>query len=274
MGGVKLYHAGTAARELWDAGLRRPLLSFANVRSSCFNFWLQPERAAADIFLDSGAFTAHMTGTEINLQSYCDYVSATKGQFSAYAALDVIGNWRASATNLDMMLRAGLSPVPTFHRGSPLSELDRLARTHRHIALGGMMVGRQKVHRQTLDNLSPYLDGVWRVLERHWPIKVHVFGLAATQWALERYPFYSADSATISIGGSLGTYARFTDGIVRWKYWWEDVPKTLDGALSPEVAGNTTRSARSARYRQTLQAMLSLELYLTNLWAKRGVAWD
>lgn len=272
---MKIYHAGSAARELYDAGLRRPLLSFASTGARCFQFWVENGvPAQADVFLDSGAFTAYMHGKPVDLARYCAYIHEYGDVVTAYASLDVIGDWRMSAQNLDIMRAAGLKPVPTFHRGSPLSELDRLASEHAYIALGGLGDGTQKIHRQTSDNLSPYLDAVWCVLQRHWPIKVHVFGVAATQWVLERYPFYSADSATVSIGARLGTYARFSDGTIRWKYWWEDVPEVLDGVLSPEVPGNTTKSAREARCKRSLEALLVFERYITDVWTQRGVTWQ
>lgn len=273
---MKIYHAGAGndSHELYHvAGVRRSLISYAHA-GEAFRFWVDAQPADADVFLDSGAFSAWSDGKRIDLDQYCDYLKGHADRLAAYAALDVIGDWRASAGNLDVMLRAGLSPVPTFHRGSPLCELDRLARVHRHIAVGGLMshLGR-KVHRQTRADLQPHLDAVFSVLERHWPVRVHVFGVAAHQWVLERYPIYSADSATVKIGASLGTYARFSAGTVRWKYWWEDVPETLDGALG-DVAGNGKRSAREARWRESTRSLTALERYTTDLWSAKGVVWD
>ncbi len=270
---MRLYHAGAEgdAARLYAAGIRRALVSYAGSRAG-LQFWMdQPD---ADVFLDSGAFAAHAHGRQVDLPAYCAFLSEYGAMFSAYAALDVIGDWRATARNADEMAGHGLRPVPTFHRGSPLAELNRLVRDHRHVALGGLMShdGR-KVHRQTREDLQPYLDACWRVLARHWPVRVHVFGVAAHQWILERYPFYSADSATVKIGASLGTYARFLHGVVRWKYWWEDVPQTLDGALG-DLGLQPKAAAREARWKASAGSLCSLERYVTDLWGARGVVWD
>lgn len=269
---MKLYHAGSATHTLYDCGVRRPLLAYSDVGSAAFQFWIGESPAGADVFLDCGAYAAYMHGRTVDLGEYCDYLSAHADRVGAYAALDVIGDWRASAAHLETMLARGLRPVPVFHRGSPLSELDRLAREHHHIALGGMMsLGGQKMHRQTPEFLQPHLDAVFRVLERHWPVRVHLFG-SFTQWVLERYPVFSADSATVVLGAALGTYARFQHGIIRWKYWWEDVPETLDGALG-DLSGSTKAEARAARWRTSAQSMLRFERHVTDIWTQRGVSW-
>jgi hypothetical protein len=273
---MRLYHAGpgTDSQMLYDGDMRRALLSFSNAGGTEFDFWIAGRPEGADVMVDSGAFAVWSSGARIDLGKYCEWLQAHADAVTCYISLDVIGDWRASAENLRAMLASGLSPVPTFHRGSPWQELDRLASEHRYIALGGMMShAGTKVHRQTREDLGPYLDACWTRLERHWPVRVHVFGLAAHQWVLERYPFYSADSATVKIGGSLGTYARFVAGTIRWKYWWDDVPETLDGALG-DVAGTAKQAARAARWALSTRTLAQFEQYLTRLWEAKGVTWN
>jgi hypothetical protein len=269
---MRIYHAGSATHLLYDAGLRRPLVSYADVTSASFRFWVDAQPSGADVFLDSGAYTVWRSGKGIDVDTYCEYLRLAAPRFTTYVALDVIGDWRASAANLDRMLAHGLRPLPVFHRGSPWPELERLARDHQQVGIGGMMSeSGRKLHRQTQEFAGPFLDECFRRLRAFWPVRVHAFGLV-TQWVLERYPLYSADSATVVLGASLGTYARFLRGQIRWKYWWEDVPETLDGELG-ELAGQGRRPAREARYRRSLDSVLRLERHVTDLWSARGVEW-
>lgn len=270
---MRVYHAGSATPLLYAHGLRRPLVSFADETSKTFRFWTAAPPDGAQVFLDSGAFSVRMRGASVDVGAYCAYLREHGGKFDTYVALDVIGDWRASAANLDAMLAAGLRPLPVFHKGSPWPEMERLARDHGRLGIGGMMSeAGQKVHRQTPELATPFLDECFRRLRRFWPVRVHLFGLV-TQWVLERYPVCSADSATVVLGASLGTYAEFQEGHIRWKYWWQEVPRTFEGALG-EVGMAPKQASREARYRRSLASMLALERFVTDLWSARGVTWD
>ena len=168
------------------------LLSFADIDSwaqNAFEFWTGPQ-APEPFFLDSGAFGALTRNATIDLPRYCDYIKEHNEHLFPYAALDVIGDWKGSAKNLDFMHEQGLTPLPTFHFESPDDELRRLLGLNDYIALGGV-VGATRLTQQ------PWLDSCWRIIREFWPIKIHIFGVMA-QWALERYPFYSADSRQLS----------------------------------------------------------------------------
>lgn len=265
------------------AGVCNRLLTFADIDDwarEAFAFWV--ERAnpqGISVFLDSGAFGAYMRGAVIDLDRYCAYIEANRLALACYAALDVIKDWRATAVNLDIMEKRGLAPIPTFHRGSPWPELDRLASDHGYIALGGM-VGGGKHDALTPESTRPYLDKAFAMLERHWPIRVHLFGVVA-QWILERYPLYSCDSATAIVGAGMGRVMRFHGegchaGQVKSRPWTDDVRDTYDGVVADGV-GRTegrSRSAHAGRRRRNIEAMLKLERYVTDLWAQRGVTWD
>jgi hypothetical protein len=254
-------------------GVANRLLTFADVDSwaaGAFEFWIKNPPAQADVFLDSGAFAASSRGAKIDLGRYCDYILEHQSALACYAALDVIGDWRATRKNVEAMEARGLSPVPTFHRSSPLEVLDELAATHKHIALGGIVTAGQF----TPAALQPFLDQCWHVLEKHWPIKVHVFGVI-TQWVLERYPFYSADSASAIVGAGMGRVMSFDAGIIRSVGWADYVKGTWDGGVADGMAMDRAAkgSAHAGRRRKNIQAQLALERYVTDLWTSRGVVW-
>ena len=288
-GNVKPSAADDAHRACYADGVRSRLQTFADVDDWAregFAFWVERgEAPCASVFLDSGAFGAMTRGATIDLGRYCDYIRQYEHALACYASLDVIGDWRATARNLDAMLARGLRPVPTFHRGSPWEVLDELAAAHPYIALGGM-VGIGGTRGTTdADSLRPHLDRCWEIVARHWPVKVHVFGIA-TQWVLERYPFYSADSASAIMGAGMGRVQRFglndhdvaptVSGVVRSRGWPEDALEAWDGLVADGVGRTEGKSlsAHAGRRRRNIEAQLALERYLTDLWARRGVAWS
>ncbi len=280
---MKLYIAGNgrqAESDLIDyrTGARNRLLSYAFIddwADLAFQFWVEERPESASVFLDSGAFSAMSRGSKIDMDKYCTYIEQHKDALACYAALDVIGDWRATAVNLDAMLQRGLQPIPCFHRGSPWGELDRIAKDHKHIALGGMVGGEGKRGTTTEDDLSPHLDHCFAIIKRHWPVKVHVFGVVA-QWVLEKYPLYSADSSSAIMGAGMGRVSQFKGGRLRSLSWTEYGRDTHDGAVMDGVGrtGGKSQSAHPGRRKRNIEAMLALERYVTDLWTQRGVTWE
>ncbi len=281
---MRLFFAGNVKGNGPDAadygtGVRNRLLTFADIddwAEDCFAYWVGTRPPGAHVFIDSGAFGAYTRGAVIDLGRYCAYLEEKMPALGCYAALDVIKDWRGTAANLDVMLKRGLHPIPCFHRGSPWEVLDALAGAHPYIALGGMVGGGGKGGAKhdtlTADSLSPYLDECWRRLRRHWPVKVHVFGVVA-QWVLERYPFYSADSATAIVGAGMGRVQRFLQGVAKSGDWPTVAQETYDGVIVDGV-GRVGGSAHAGRRRRNIEAQLALQAYVTDLWAQRGVTWE
>jgi len=91
------------------------------------------------VFADSGAFSAKSLGADITVGAYAAWVRRWSHHFEHYANLDVIGDWKATAKNQAKLESLGLAPVPVFHWGSPMAELDRLCERYSFIALGGIV---------------------------------------------------------------------------------------------------------------------------------------
>ncbi|KKK88576.1 hypothetical protein LCGC14_2741760, partial [marine sediment metagenome] len=111
-------------------------------------------------------------GATIDLPRYCAYIKEHGEHLLPYAALDVIGDWKGSAKNLEFMQAEGLVPLPTFHFGGPEKELRRLLTVYDYIALGGVVGATRKT-------MQPFLDSCWRIIQDFWPIKIHIFGVMA-----------------------------------------------------------------------------------------------
>lgn len=273
-----LYSAGTT--EIAGpsaAGSRAVLLSYGLMTEERLSRELKAAAAVPGmrVFLDSGAFSAKNKGTVIDLQDYCRFVRAHLGLLAEYAALDVIGDPAGTLANWDKMREAGLDPLATYHYGSPVDRLAvLLERKPRAMAVGGMVLGRWRQGvLEARDARKAWLDATFRGLRAAWPVPVHLFG-TLTQWILERYPFYSADSTSALIGAAFGNVNEFRGGkylmdreACNWRQRRMQTPEPCgaDGSGAPDAHG--TRLAAN------MSALVKYERYLTDMWAARGVMW-
>jgi hypothetical protein len=152
--------------------------------------------AVRDWFMDSGAFSAWNSGKQIDLQQYtetCKELLATDPRLTEVAALDVIGDWRASLRNTERMWEAGVPAVPAFHLEEPEDVLVHLANTYPKIALGGA-TGRAR------------MEWARQCFARVWPKAIHGFGFGVPELAME-LPWHSVDCTTWMVSNRFGRYA-------------------------------------------------------------------
>jgi hypothetical protein len=272
---MKLFFAGNAITYdnevfLCSRGLNYRLLSYADFETwsaSAFSYWTS-DAAPAPLFLDSGAFGAFTRGQVIDLKKYCAFILQHPTRFYPYASLDVIGDWRASAHNWDLMRAEGVNAMPTFHMNSPETELRRLLKAADYLALGGVVGATQ-------ETMQPWLDKCWRVIRDYWPVKVHVFGVMA-QWCLERYPWYSADSSSALVGAGMGRITEFDAGRVTSYPWMEYAHARYDGDVMDGYSRWQAKkgSAWKGRAILNIEGQLALQQHITDLWALRGITWE
>lgn len=146
----------------------------------------------AQIFLDSGAFSAFTLGVNISVEDYCEYIKRNldiirvEDNVVMASVLDGIGDplqtWR---NQLEMELR-GAKPLPCFHAGEDERYLEWYVKNYEYITLGGMVGSSTK-------QLCIWLDRMWdRYLtdgSGRARIKVHGFGITAVP-IMERYPWH------------------------------------------------------------------------------------
>jgi hypothetical protein len=137
------------------------------------------------ILIDSGAFSAANSNQEIDIDDYCRFIIET--DVKLYAGLDVIGNAEATRRNNEYMTKEYfLNPIPTFHMGSKLTDLEKLM-DYSYIALGGMVFS---------SGIEKHCDSVWDYILKNNPrLRVHGFGLTNVD-LMKRYPWYSVDSSS------------------------------------------------------------------------------
>lgn len=230
-------------------------LEVKNGTSDILTYCLSDE----NVFLDSGAFTAFTQGKVIDIDDYIKRIKELG--VSQYAALDVIGDHKATQKNLEYMESKGLSPIPTFHFGSPIEVLVAMIQKYDYIALGGLVP-----HAMNQPKLQAWLDYCYSVITKHKPLtKTHLFGINSL-WAWKRYPIYSAD-ATSWVAGS------------KFRRIIEYNPKTMS-MLTHQKAKLSNMS-----YKVWEGNYIDLNLHniieyqkaaddITNLWKIRGVEWN
>lgn len=166
--------------------------------------------------LDSGAFTAFMSGNPVNFDDFC--ASYWDVMPDEVFGLDVIGDYRAGIRNLEKMWDRRIPAIPTWHAGEPWDVLEWAKRNSPtgKIAISGSGANRRKDIAKLPDTMSVWLR---QAFSRVWPCKVH--GFACTGMAKMRLgPFHSVDSTTWSMGpgrfcwfygykpGKLGSHVR------------------------------------------------------------------
>lgn len=148
--------------------------------------------AYRDWVMDSGAFSAHNSGTVINLQDYIDACKRLRDsgtRLTEVFALDVIGDWRASMRNTEEMWRQGVEAIPCYHWGEPEDVLLGMARDYPKIALGGVALRVE----------GKKLPWARRCFDRVWPKRVHGFAFSGER-SVMALPWDSVDATNWELG--------------------------------------------------------------------------
>ncbi len=206
-------------------------------------------------FLDSGAFSAHSKKITINIDQYISFIKENRLILRHYAALDVIGDWQKTRKNQEYMEKKGLSPIPTFHFGSPKKELVRLISKYDYIALGGLVPLSLKRKK-----LQAWLDYCFSIIKDK--SKVHGFGINAL-WSWKRYPWYSVDSTSAFEGSRRGS--------ISYKGKRQDPKTSLLGFSMLDKDGKLLYKKRVIFM---IEQNIKTAKEITKLWEKRGIKYE
>jgi hypothetical protein len=154
-----------------------------------------------NILLDCGAYTAFTTGKVINLSKYIEYCKKWKHRLYRYCALDKLADSKQTKINLNIMLKAGLRPMPIFVHGDCKEHMEYLYSISDCIALGGMKIGHGGGY------YLPYVNYAMNLAAGR---KVHWFG-QANQLLLNTYKPFSCDASTSSRGRRWGLMKLYKD---------------------------------------------------------------
>lgn len=243
-----------------------------------FSYWYMKEDKAkkidltkirdySDNILDSGAFSAWNIGAEITVEQYLTYIEEYKYLYSHIFNLDVIGNFKASMRNQEVMENHGIQAIPVFHMSAPQESYDclkYLCEKYDYIALGGI-AGKNF----SLPQKKIHLDKCWQIISQFFEkgkrVKVHGFGI--TGQFLLKYPFYSADSSSWASTVRYGTNYKFDNTMKSERSLKEQVSRG-------KIETATSLLSRDVRLFRALKEFQSYEKYLTNLWKLRGIEWS
>jgi hypothetical protein len=161
----------------------------------------------AQVFLDSGAFSAFTLGVKLSVEEYVEYIQRNRdilriedGTIMA-SVLDGIGDPLQTYRNQLEMEQRGFRPLPCFHAGEDERYLEHYVANYEYITLGGLVGSSTKTLAVWLDRVfDRYLvDGAGRP-----KVKVHGFGITSIP-LMERYPWYSCDSSSWIQSAAFGT---------------------------------------------------------------------
>jgi hypothetical protein len=152
----------------------------------------------AQVFLDSGAFSAHSLGVQISIDDYCQYIIRNddiirkEDGIVMASVLDGIGDPLLTWQNQIYMEEHGAKPLPCFHFGEDDRYLEWYVSKYEYITLGGL-VGK------SFSDASNWLDRIWNKYlidgSGRPRLKVHAFGVTALE-LMKRYPWFSVDSSS------------------------------------------------------------------------------
>jgi len=223
-----LYAAGSFNKESTD--LKRELgydqlLSQLNERKACIE-WVEYKRAHPEckskLFIDSGAYTAHTKGKEVDVDEYIEFMNSVDDQVTVFAQVDKIpGEWGKPKTpeqlaqapidswnNYLYMVKKVKSPkklLPIFHQGEDFKYLKQMldyvypedvldkSCVGQHIDYIGISCNKEVSSSDWVD----WFNIVFKMIKEspNPNVKTHAFGMTSLR-ILEQFPFTSADSTS------------------------------------------------------------------------------
>ena len=179
------------------------------------------------LFIDSGAWSAHSQGKEVDIDDYIKYLNENDEYFYIFAELDKIpGEFRKAKTKEQKLEAPKISwdnylymkdkvksrdkLLPVFHQGEDFKWLVNMLEyrpedTGTHIPY----IGISPANDSPIPGKLAFVDRCFEIIEAssNPNVKTHAFGMTSLN-ILERYPFTSADSTSYlmqAINGSIMT---------------------------------------------------------------------
>lgn len=213
-----LYYAGshtkTADPIIEENGLLR-LLSYLNDKRHISN----REAKGLSTFIDSGAFSAHTKGAEVDVDTYIDYLNGHDEFITICAQLDKIpGEFGVAKTRQQLeeapelswenylymypKLKSPEKLLPIYHQGEDFKHLHRMLNHEPKI----QYMGISPANDMPTTSKEKWIAECFKIIQasNNPDIKTHAFGMTSL-WVLNRYPFTSADSTSWIMTGANGS---------------------------------------------------------------------
>lgn len=215
---LNLYFAGNGLNDEKRKNNCNQLLSQLNERKAIMD-WVEYKRThpecSSKLLIDSGAFTAHTKGKEVDVDDYINFINPIMDAVDIFAQVDKIpGRWGQPKTEQQkkeapkqswdnyLYMSARVTDrdklMPIYHQGEDWSWLRNMLE-YRHtdgspikyIGLGGV------AETKTNDDRRNWFKECYKVIKSssNPDVQVHAFGMTSTD-LLSEFPFTSADSTT------------------------------------------------------------------------------
>lgn len=224
-----LYFAGSQCKEADELMVKlncNRLFSQENDRKNISN-WQNYKHSRrtqykGNIFIDSGAFSVHTKGIELDVDDYIEYINSIDKDIHIFAQVDKIpGEFGKQKTKEQILEAPALSwknylymkdrvnsrdkLLPIFHQGENFKWLRNILEyTHddgSHIAYIGISPANDKSAKEKEVFIRKCFDMIAK--SSNPTVKTHAFGMTS-RWILEQYPFTSADSTSWLMTGANG----------------------------------------------------------------------
>lgn len=225
--GFDLYFAGslnkTTEQYLKETGCHR-LASQLNDRN-VIKGWIESVKegeATGYLFIDSGAYSAHTRGVELDVDEYIEYVNGIDEYIHVFAQVDKIpGTFGQAKTREELMAAPAeswdnylymrdrvVSPdklLPIFHQGEEFHWLENMLEATfdgKHIPY----IGISPANDMPIGRKERFIEKCFNIIASSCnpDVQTHAFGMT-TLHVLERYPFTSADSTSWIMCGANGS---------------------------------------------------------------------
>lgn len=222
------YFAGMGTKESLDE-IRKlgcnQLLSQLNDKRSIYE-WVEYLKAHPEckskLFIDSGAYTAHTKGIEVDVDSYINFMNEIDDYVTIYAQVDTIpGRFGQPRTEQEIkeaperswqnylyMVSKAKSPdkiIPVYHQGEDIKWLKNMLEYKFPDGHHIQYIGISSAKDQSVQSNFSWLKQVFKVIaESSNPnVKTHGFGIMVRNF-IEQFPFTSSDSTTWIMTGANG----------------------------------------------------------------------
>lgn len=199
---------------------------------------------AINLMMDSGAFSSHTKGVEIDIKQYGDFLIENRDHISTAVNLDSInpGDPEKAADvgwqNFNTLRDRGVTTLPVFHARESVKWLEKMLAECDYIGLSGTSLVSPTEHMNWYELMWDYVTD-----DKGRPVsKCHAFGDTSSV-SLKRFPWFSADSASWQIQSGMnaavilgGTCFRLRSKTIRDRnYLSVDDPEPKKEAWGKEI---------------------------------------
>lgn len=225
-----LYFAGSQCKEADELMVRfncNRLFSQENDRKNISN-WQKYNHSRrtqykGNLFIDSGAFSVHTKGIELNVDEYIDYINSIDEDIHIFAQVDKIPGEFGKPKTLNQIENASVLSwenylymkdkvisrdklLPIFHQGERFEWLHNMLSYKHSDGLPIEYIGISPANDKHTAEKEVWIQKCFSIIKNssNPDVKTHAFGMTALP-VLERYPFTSADSTSWLMTGANGS---------------------------------------------------------------------